>query len=74
MTEPARVGFKCRLVLVKLCKIYVILIEYCVPYPMNFEAIVDVFIDSSSKEEEEEDIEQSSTDYNDDDVIDEIKL
>ncbi|KAF6136479.1 hypothetical protein GIB67_035038 [Kingdonia uniflora] len=46
----------------------------CVPYPMNFEAILDVFIDSSSKEEEEDDIEQSSTDYSDDDVIDEIKL
>ncbi|KAF6139282.1 hypothetical protein GIB67_021492 [Kingdonia uniflora] len=36
--------------------------------------VFDVFIDSSSEEEEEEDIEQSSTDYNDDDVIDEIKL
>ncbi|KAF6137887.1 hypothetical protein GIB67_014016 [Kingdonia uniflora] len=46
----------------------------CVPYPMNFETILDVFIDSSSEEEDEEDIEQSSTDYSDDDAIDEIKL
>ncbi|KAF6149927.1 hypothetical protein GIB67_008648 [Kingdonia uniflora] len=37
-------------------------------------AVLDVFIDSSSEEEEEEDIEKSSTDYSDDDAIDEIKL
>ncbi|KAF6153975.1 hypothetical protein GIB67_041241 [Kingdonia uniflora] len=46
----------------------------CVPYLMNFEAILDIFIDSSSQEEDEEDIEQSLTDYSDDDVIDENKL
>ncbi|KAF6138972.1 hypothetical protein GIB67_010698, partial [Kingdonia uniflora] len=48
--------------------------QCCVPYPMNFEVVLDVFIDSSSEEEEEEDIEQSSANYSDDDVIDEIKL
>ncbi|KAF6143153.1 hypothetical protein GIB67_011678 [Kingdonia uniflora] len=73
-TTSAQVGFKCKSVLVKLHKIYVIFIECCVPYPMNFKAILDVFVDSSSEEEEEEDIEQSSTNYSDDDVIDEIKL
>ncbi|KAF6163159.1 hypothetical protein GIB67_025023 [Kingdonia uniflora] len=41
---------------------------------VNFEVVLDVFIDSSSEEEEEENIKQSSTDYSDDDVIDKIKL
>ncbi|KAF6145750.1 hypothetical protein GIB67_016199 [Kingdonia uniflora] len=38
----------------------------------HLKAVLDAFIDSSS--EEEENIEQSSTDYSDDDVIDEIKM
>ncbi|KAF6137423.1 hypothetical protein GIB67_009899 [Kingdonia uniflora] len=48
--------------------------ECCVPYPMNFKAVLDIFIDSSSEEEEEEDINESLSDYSDDNIIDMIKM